>query len=113
MTDSDGGPGLDSIGVTITNSAPVLNPIGPQNVVEDVVINIPLSATDTDGQTLVFSSTPLPAFCDPLVDNGDGTGAINCSPTIGDAGDYPITVTVSDPVPVTDDETFTLTVVAN
>jgi hypothetical protein len=113
VTDSDGGPGLDSIGVTITNNAPVLTPIGLQSVVEDALISVPLSATDEVGQTLVFSSTPLPAFCAPLVDNGDGTGAINCSPTIGDAGDYLITVTVSDPVPVTDDETFTLTVVAN
>ncbi|MDJ0906252.1 MAG: FG-GAP-like repeat-containing protein [Woeseiaceae bacterium] len=113
VTDSDGGPGADSIGVTITNNAPVLNAIGPQSVIEGAAISIPLSATDADGQALVLSSTALPTFCDPLVDNGNGTGAINCSPTIGDAGDYAITVTVSDPVPETDDETFTLTVVGN
>jgi len=37
----------------------------------------------------------LPGFCS-LTDNGNGTAGIDCTPGFGDAGSYPVTVTVSD-----------------
>jgi hypothetical protein len=42
------------------NRAPVLDPIGPQSVVEGQTLVIQLAATDPDGDTLSYGATPLP-----------------------------------------------------
>ena len=96
------------------NAPPDLTDIPDQNVVEEGTLNIPISATDPEDHNMTISATDLPAFCS-LTDNGDGTGSIDCSPAVGDAGDYPITVTVTDdgPVPAESSDPFTLTVGAN
>ena len=97
-----------------TNTPPVLTPIANQSVEEGETLNVPLNATDGDGDGLSFSQTGLPGFCS-LTDNGNGTGSIACNPGGGDGGTYPITVTVTDdaPVPASDSDPFTLTVSAN
>ena len=72
-----------------------VNGVAP--VDEGQSLTISLSATDLDaGDTLTFSQSGLPAFCQPLVDNGDRTGSINCAPLFADSGSYPFTVTVTD-----------------
>jgi hypothetical protein len=102
----------------ISNSVPDLAPIAPQSVLEAGTVNIPLSATDPDGDTLTLSfvSSPTQAqtFCS-LTDNGDGSGSLDCSPAVGDEGAYAITVTATDDglTPLQDSEGFTLTVGAN
>ena len=111
----------DNFNLTVTeNAAPVLSNIGNQSVAEGGSLSIPLSATDPDNavpgtDSLSFSISGFPASC-VLVDNGNGTGAVNCNPVAGDAGDYnSATVTVTDdaPFPLQDSDTFTLTVTAN
>ncbi len=119
LTVSDNGlPASQSDSETITvtvnnvNRAPVLAAIGDQAMPEGAVLQLPLSATDPDGDTLSFSTANLPAFAG-LSDNGDGTGTLTFQPGFADAGSYPnIQVTVSDNgVPVLSDQvSFTLTV---
>ena len=58
--------------VSNINAAPILNPIGDQVAKENRTHEIRLEATDTDGDSLAFSASVLPAFCN-LTDNFDGT----------------------------------------
>jgi len=100
-----------SVVVGSTNQPPVLAAIGDQMLDEGASLTVPLSATDPNGNGLSFSATGLPAFA-VLTDNGDGTGSLQLDPVIGDAGTYPVTVTVSDdgtPVLI-DSEAFTISV---
>lgn len=95
------------------NQPPVLGPIGDQIVAEDRQLVIPLAANDPDGDTIAFSDSGLPGFCDPLNDNGNGTGSIVCNPIPGNQGDYRFSVTVSDngtPV-LNDGEVFNIRVI--
>ncbi len=96
---------------TATNSAPVITPIADQSVDENASLSIPLSATDPNGDGMTFSATGLPAFC-TLTNGASGSGTINCNPVTGNAGSYPVTVTVTDNgTPALDDsDPFTLTV---
>jgi len=96
-----------------SNQAPVLNPIGHQSVPDGSQLQIDISATDADMDQLSFDSTPLPFFCNPLQDFGDGTARIICNPLM-EFGDYPVTVTVTDngAPALFDEETFTITVTA-
>jgi hypothetical protein len=43
-----------------TNSAPTLEPVGPQTVVEGDTLALQLEASDPDGDALSFAATPLP-----------------------------------------------------
>ena len=94
------------------NQPPVLAAIGNQSVDEGVTLNVPLSASDDDGgDTLSFSQIGLPSFCS-LTDNNNRTGSLDCTPGFGDAGKYPVTVTVTDngTGPASDSETFDINV---
>ena len=101
-----------SLAVTNANQAPVLAVIPNQIVDENAGMAISLSATDPDGDNLIFSSSGLPAFCS-VTDNLNGTGNINCNPGLSDAGSYSITVTVTDNgIPnLSDSQNFSLTVI--
>jgi hypothetical protein len=117
VTDDAPVPASDSDPFTLSvtaNTAPVLTPIANQGVAEGSSLNIPLNATDPNGDGLSFSQSGLPGFCS-LTDNGNGTGNIACNPTAGDGGGYPITITVTDnaPIPLNDSDNFTLSVSTN
>ena len=117
VTDDAPIPASDSDGFTLnvsSNTPPTLADITNQSMIEGEVLGIPLSASDADGDDLTFSQSGMPGFC-TLTDNGNGTGSIDCSPQLGDAGTFPITVTVTDdgPVPASDSDSFTLNVGAN
>ncbi|MEW6050860.1 MAG: tandem-95 repeat protein [Candidatus Zixiibacteriota bacterium] len=91
---------VDSEQVTITvnnvNQAPVLATIGPRSVVEGATLNFVVSAADADGTTPSFTTTtPLPTNA-TFVDNGNGTGTFNFSPSFTQAGVYNITFRASD-----------------
>lgn len=94
------------------NTAPVLNTIGNQSLVEGDNLVVNISATDVDaGDTLSFSPGGLPAFA-TFVDNTDGTATLTLAPAIGDAVSTSMTVTVSDdgsPI-LTASETFNIDV---
>ena len=78
------------------NNPPVLDLIGNQTVDEGVLLSIPLSASDPDdGDSLFFSMTNAPPGSS-LVDNLDGTATFSWTPGFDQAGDYPVTFTVTD-----------------
>ena len=97
---SDGNGGTDTATVTVTvisvNDAPVLDPIGNQSVDEGTTLDVNLSASDVDEDVLSFSlNLDAPSFIS-LTDNNNGTAVLSIAPTLTDAGNYDITVTVSD-----------------
>lgn len=85
------------------NSAPVLAPIADQTISEGQKLQLAINAADTDGDSLSFSAQNLP------------TGAVlsgqtlTWTPAFGQAGTYPVTITVTDGI-ATDIQTATLTV---
>ncbi|RKX21878.1 MAG: hypothetical protein DRP35_03265, partial [Candidatus Zixiibacteriota bacterium] len=98
------GPFCYTIGTPVENTPPVLDPIGDQNVDENVNLNFTISASDADGDPLTYSMTSdLPAGY-TFVGN-----VFDWTPTYDDAGVYTATFTVSDGT-LTDEETITITV---
>lgn len=98
---------------TSNNTAPEIQAIADQNIVEADVVNVAVSATDSDGDGLVLSATGLPSWAS-LTDFGDGTGNIELAPALGDAGPVVISVSVTDdgsPVEM-DQASFTVNVAA-
>ena len=90
-----------SIEVMNLNRAPEIDPIANQMVSRDNVLEIPVNVTDPDGNPLSLSAEnaepgfPLPEFV-TFTDNGDGTGLFRLTPTVGDRGDYGLTVLARD-----------------
>ncbi len=116
VTASDTNNDKDSETFTLTinqavvpNSPPVLISIGNKTATEDKILNVPLSASDADGDAIYLSYSPILSFV-TLTDNQDGTGVLKIAPTSGNAGTFTITVTASDPNNGQDSKTFTLTV---
>ena len=97
------------------NDPPSVPTIGNQNAVENQLLSIPLVATDVDGpDPIVFSqSNNLPGLPNILTDNGDGTGSLDWTPAVGDAGTYQVTLTYADDVGESDSQTFSISVAAN
>ncbi|KAA3633013.1 MAG: hypothetical protein DWP97_09955, partial [Calditrichaeota bacterium] len=94
------GVATDSELVTITvqeagNQPPVLDPIGPQTGMENTLFNLIVSASDGDGTIPTLSTSLLPAGA-TFVDNLDGTGSLNWTPSFAQAGLYAIVFYASD-----------------
>ncbi|MFZ5469799.1 MAG: putative Ig domain-containing protein [Myxococcota bacterium] len=89
------------------NRAPVLSAIGNRTVVESSTLSFAATATDPDGDALTFSASNLPsgATFNPA------TRAFSWTPSVGQAGVYSVTISVSDGV-LSDAETFSITVTA-
>ncbi len=83
------------------NRTPEISPIGNQTVSRDGILEIPVDATDPDGNPVALRAEnaqpgfPLPDFVS-FTDNGDGTGLFRLTPTVGDRGDYGITLLARD-----------------
>jgi hypothetical protein len=112
----DGVPAAsDSESITISvgdvNRPPVLNPIGNQRVNEGEPLVLQLSASDPDGDDLVFAAGDLPSTAS-FADGGDGSAELSWTPGPGQVGDFALTVTVTDSgVPMeSDSETLVITV---
>lgn len=90
------------------NTAPVLATVGYQTLLEGETLNINISATDADGDTLSFTANNLPSFV-TFTDNGDDTATLNISPAVGDASTNSISISVSDG-DLTDTETLNIVV---
>lgn len=83
----------------IGHHTPVLAPIPDLIAVEGTPLDIPLSATDLDGDPLTFSKIDGPPFMEVSTLEagvGSATGSIRLTPGFGDSGVRPATVAVSD-----------------
>jgi YD repeat-containing protein/VCBS repeat-containing protein len=71
--------------VRTSNQAPVLAPVGNQTVTEGQTLTVSLSATDPDGDSLLYfaPNLPLGATFDPR------QGILRWTPQLGQAGAYP------------------------
>lgn len=107
-------------GIQITNrnqvpsqSPPMLQAVGNEDAPEGQTTTIDLRATDADGDDASFEVDGLPTFA-TFVDNGNGTGRITVNAVQDDAGEYPLTVTVTQQngIALTDAESFVLSVEA-
>ena len=99
---------IDDVGLPEINTRPTLVAIDNKEMDESGTLNVPLVATDPDGDTLTLSVSGLPSF-GAFTDSGDGTGTIIFNPGPGDSGTYVMTVTASDGTS-SDSESFTLEV---
>jgi PKD repeat protein len=94
--------------VTDINTAPVLSPIPDLTLTEAEVQEFTVSATDAELDLLVISLATAPGYV-RITTTGYGTSRVLVSPGHADAGQYDVTVQVSDGV-LTDSETFHIVV---
>jgi YVTN family beta-propeller protein len=93
------GSRVDNVGLqcrqataTVINNPPSLTNPGSQASTIDANVDVPITASDPDAQTLTFSATGLP----PGLSVNGGTGRITGVPTM--LGDYAVALTVSDTI---------------
>jgi hypothetical protein len=101
--------------VSQMNDPPVLAPIGDRSVSVGQELVLPISATDPNGDALVFDGADLPAGA-TFTDHGNGSAELRWAPTLAQAGNHPVTFLVRDDwtPPATDSEAITVSVnVAN
>ncbi|MDF1544856.1 MAG: Ig-like domain-containing protein [bacterium] len=108
------GVATDSEQVVITvnnvNQFPVLAAIGAQSTTESVPLSVPVTASDGDGTIAVLTSSALPTGA-VFTDNGDGSGALDWTPTFFQSGSYDVTFFATDDSLAVDSEVVTITVV--
>ena len=106
---------VDTIDIPVTidaNSAPNMDAIGDQTAISGAELDVALSATDAEGDTMAFSQQTSLAWV-TIDDVGDGTGTLNIDPTPDIAeDDYTCTIRCTDDGFGTEytEETFTITV---
>lgn len=114
----DGTPPLSdhktfTLTVNNVNRAPLLQAIANQTMAEGSVLELALSASDPDNDSLFYFTANLPAF-GVLINKLDGTAVLRFAPSFADAGVYNnIMIAVRDdgtPSPLSDSTTFSLTV---
>ncbi len=99
---------LPSTTLAQANQPPVLAPIGPRSVDEAANLNFGVSATDAESiPTLTTSLLPTGAT---FIDNVNGTGTFDWTPTYSQAGIYDITFYATDDSAAIDSEIVTITV---
>jgi len=91
------------------NNAPVLSPIGPQEVDADDLLQFPVTSTDWDGTDPTLTTIGLPAEA-VFVDSGNGHGAFAWQPTNADVGEHEVTFVATDDDGAQDSETIVITV---
>jgi len=91
--------------VTNTNAPPVVSNPGPRTNAEGDSVSVAIVATDVDGQSLTYTASGLP----PGLAINSSTGLVTGSLGYDTAGDYTVTVTVTDGQ-VSPNVTFTWTV---
>jgi len=108
VDDQAGGTDEESITITVTlnNAAPVITSTAPTTATEGALYTYNPTATDADGDTLVWSLTSAPADMNIVV----ATGAITWTPAAGTPASVTFTLTVDDQKGATADEIITITV---
>jgi len=99
--DSVGAMSSDSIVLGIgvpapdVNEPPVFDPLATVEIDEGVTADIPITATDGDGDFLVLTATGVPGF-GMFVDEGNGAAPLSLDPGFEDAGSYPVILGADD-----------------
>ena len=94
-------------GSGLTNSPPVLEPLGDRAVRIGQTVSIDIAASDVDGDSITLSVSNAPPSA-VFTDAGNGTGSLLYTGQVADAGmNFPITVTAGDGGGA-DTESFTL-----
>jgi hypothetical protein len=86
---------LFTLTVNDINRPPMLAPIDDQAVDEGVLLSFIINASDPDDDRLAYSADGLPDGAE-VIDNGNGTARFSWFPSIGQAGEYPLSITVKD-----------------
>jgi large repetitive protein len=100
ISDGQGGTSVATATVTVAgiNDAPVAVPLAPRSNLDGMTVSVPTAAnfSDTDGDTLTFSASGLPAGL--LIDRVTGliTGVIDKGASQINGGVYSVSVTASD-----------------
>ncbi len=102
---------LISLTVTATpvNKPPVLQAIGPQETFEGALLGFGVAATDSDGVIDSLTTSSLPAGA-VFVDSGNGAGSFSWTPTLDQAGSYPVTFYAYDDSAAVDSEVVSINV---
>jgi hypothetical protein len=77
------------------NRPPVWSNVDPPVVSEGAARDVPLQATDPDGDALTLTAGPLPPFA-TFLDLGNGTATLALRPGNTHAGTYDLTLTATD-----------------
>ncbi|GAJ02462.1 unnamed protein product, partial [marine sediment metagenome] len=88
VTDDDGATGTATVTVTVeapANQAPMLGAIGDKSVNENSLLSFSISATDADGDTIIYSAQNLPSGATFIGQTFTWT------PSFGQAGIYQVT----------------------
>lgn len=110
----------ETVSITVdtpTNQDPVVLSITGQSVNEGESLDLVVTATDTEGDEIVFSLVSSHTFVG-ITDDGVGqdTATVHINPQVGDASGSPYTVTVRATTPIngaTGDGSFTLNIPAD
>ena len=102
--DGTGSPAVSELTVPIfvanANRAPVIGAVSNAFVNKNATLDIPVSATDIDGNPVTLTISGLPSFASYVQTSAPGaataSGYIHFAPTDGQRGDYTITVTAQD-----------------
>jgi hypothetical protein len=100
------------VDITVTefgNHAPVLDSIGPKNVMENDTLIFRIHASDIDADSIILDTVNAPANV-VFVDSGNGAGAFTFTPTYDQAGIYDVTIIASDVGGLADSEVVSITV---
>ncbi len=100
--------GLPRLTYAQANQLPVLNPIGAKTVDEGANLNFGVTATDAESiPTLTTSALPAGAT---FIDNLNGSGTFDWTPTFSQSGSYNVTFYATDDSLAVDSEIVTITV---
>jgi hypothetical protein len=81
--------------ISNANRAPVISNITNAIIDRGTTLDIPVVATDADGDPVTLTIAGLPPFA-TFIQNADGTGTIHFAPGAQTRGDYTLTVTAQD-----------------
>ena len=84
-----------AVTVAITNAAPTLSALPRVTMPPGQSRDVPVSASDPNGNTLSITGVDLPPFAS-VIDHGDGTGVVRLQPTGSDIGTHSLLIAVTD-----------------
>jgi surface protein len=104
---ADSNIAIITVNITPVNDVPVLNPIGNQSVILGNTLSFNATATDVDGNTLIYTLTTTPVGATITND-----GAFSWTPDSAGSFNIILQVTETDGIPtnLNDSETITITV---